>query len=198
MTRRKKKKAVSLSPGYNGGLELAPVVVDDPFEKGEQLIVMKNTRTHPLDHLLARGHINVVQFTAGNSFLAIYEQAEIGGAGAIDYSATKVDTSFVHRGIPEGTAEAVMSLAQLSRALGRRGYAMCCKVIGARLGLHDYAGQIDRSGLPSHRTKLFVHDYFRSVLDDLADHFGSAVGKPTTKVERWGAEGYKPTHSRGD
>lgn len=152
-----------------GGAEYAAVKIADPFEPERPLAALKNIRVHPLDYLEARGRITAAQKAAGDWFLEIYEHAEIGGARAIDYERVKVDVSFVHRGIPKETAEAVQQLAAIRLAIGATFYRVLLKIIGEKMMPVDLGREWGKPW------KL-VAGVFRLALDDLVDFRGVARG----------------------
>jgi hypothetical protein len=164
----RKKKPVTL-PGRNSAIELAEDKVLDPYD-GKPLDVVRNTRVHPLDYLKAHGRITFEQKAAGDAFLAIYDKAEIGGARAIDYERVKVDVSFVHRGIPAGTAEAIQNLAAIRLAVGPRPYKILLMVIGER----QMPSEIAERNWCSHNA---ISQILKWALDDLIDFLGAAQGR---------------------
>lgn len=173
---RKRKKPITLpSVGFNGNIEIHFAEVEDPFEKGKRLSVAKNVATHPLDHLLARSHITIDQKAAGDRFLRLYEDAEIGGARAIDYSRVKVDVSFQHKGLNPRAGKAIDELEAIRAIVGRRSYGLLWEVIGRRRSPHQIAAEIDKAEIGSRRTREFILTSLRHSLDDLAGHFGVAA-----------------------
>ncbi len=168
-----RKKQVSLAGC--GGAEYAVVKIADPYQPEEPLAVVKNIRVHPLDYLEKRGRVTTAQKAAGDWFLEIYERAEIGGARAIDYERVKVDVSFVHRGIPKETAEAVQQLAAIRLAIGATFYRVLLKIIGEKMMPADLGREWDKPW------KL-VAGVFRLALDDLADFRGAAKGPAKGRV----------------
>ncbi len=178
---RRNNKPVTLPPGFNGDIDLQMVDVPDPFEPSKTIRVAKNTKVHPLDFLHNNGRIDDAQFEAGNKFLLIYERAEIGGAQAIDYSRVKVDVSFSHSGLSPDVAVAVTELGEIKCELGRKSYELACRVIGGRVSLSRIAGEVDKNEDPSWKTRGFVNQRIKEVLDELCIYFGSAVG-PRSKI----------------
>lgn len=173
MVKKRKKKAVSVATvGRSGNVEIQMVEVEDPFESGKKLVVAKNVFTHPLDHLRARNAITHDQKTAGDRFLALYEQAEIGGARAIDYSRVKVDVSFEHKGLDPKVGRAIDQLEEIRAIVGRRSFVLLWDVIGRRRSPHQLAAEIDGAALASRRTREFLMMTLRHALDDLISHFG--------------------------
>jgi len=181
--RKAKVKPVSL-PGCNGQFELVSDTVDDPYERGAKVNVLRNAHRSPLALIFERGRLHSqseglsdaeARLKAGERFRAIYERAEMTTAQSIDYSAPRVDTSFSYRGIPEGQADAYKALARASLALGGH-YTMIRAIVGE-----------ERSFLPwlnthygyeaSRRQRLDAYQALRDALDVLVDHFGIAKGR---------------------
>lgn len=171
----RRKKTITL-PGRNSAVEFVQSIVPDPYD-GKPLAVLRNSKQHPLEHLYAHKRINDAQKAAGDKFLEIYDAAEIGGARAIDYERVKVDVSFVHRGIPPQTAQAVQDLKSVHRAVGPWPYKLLVAIIGERqmpseiARLHGY----NRDG---------VALSFKMALDDLSKHIGAATGPRSIRRDR--------------
>lgn len=194
MGNRRKKRPVSVA-GNNGKIEIEFTQVPDPYEPGKMLDVAKNVRVHPLDALRARDRINDAQKAAGDRFLAIYDRAEIGGARAIDYSRVKVDVSFEHRGLDPGVAVATDELIAIRRQIGKRPYALLCRVIGERISLRTMASAVDAHDRqlkhldwPSRDTVSHMYRSLQEALDDLADHFGVAKGVEKSTIRAYDEE----------
>ena len=179
---RRKLRPVTLPPGFNGDIDLQMVDMPDPFEPSKTIRIVKNTRTHPLDHLHAKGQITDAQLAAGNRFLQLFEDAEIGGARAIDYERVKVDISFQHAGISPDVARAIEELKAVERSLGKRTYLITRMIIGQRITPFELAREKDRCEIPSRRTREYFTARFRDILDELADHFGSARGPERSTI----------------
>jgi hypothetical protein len=171
--KRKKPKTVSLAPigRASGNFDLGLVDVQDPFEPGQTIRVVKNNAVTPIDHLRARGALTLDQKAAGDRFMALYEAAEIGGARAIDYSRVKVDVSFEHKGLDPRVGEAIDELEAIRAIVGRRSYQLLWDVIGNRQSPHLIAARIDNASIASQRTRKFVITALCFALDDLIEHF---------------------------
>lgn len=170
--KRKKPKSISLPVvGRSGNIEIHMVEVSDPYEPDKKLMVAKNVATHPLDHLFAREAITRDQKAAGDRFLGLYEDAEIGGARAIDYSRVKVDISFEHKGLDPRSGQAIDELDAIRAIVGRRSYQLLWDVIGRRQSPHQIAAEMDQALVGSRRTREFLLTSLRHALDDLTAHF---------------------------
>lgn len=192
MTTKRTRKKLKLAPkaigGANGQIELAPVEVADPYDPNRlaRITVMRNVAAKPIDQLHARKHLDDAHKIAADTLAGLLQAAEIGGAQAIDYSALRVDTSRVERTISERGQKAAQALAEVRHDLGRRQYDFICRVVQGGFTIHDLAREIDGGYTPSHRTRLWVTDTIRRVLDDLVHHFGVGKGREqaTIRVQR--------------
>lgn len=70
---------------------VARAVVDDPFEVGSVITVLRSLRDDPLARLHDRHQIGDIQFKAGRMWQNDYEAAEIGSARGIDPAKDQVD-----------------------------------------------------------------------------------------------------------
>lgn len=174
MSRRRKPRPVTLAEACPG-IEVVQAEVADPYD-GKPLKVSKNARVHPLDHMAHRGRLTDAQKMVGDRFLAVWDRSQIGGARAIDYERVKVDVSFVYRGLDEGAMQATAELGSICRAIGRRAYVLLVHVIGHREGIFDLARRLD--GRVDQKQAEHLSKSIREALDDLADHFGVAKGRP--------------------
>lgn len=183
MGRRRDRKPTLASTAACAGVEIQSVTVRDPYD-GRDLVVAKNVRTHPLDHMAARGRLSAAQKAAGDRFLAIWDRSQIGGARAIDYSRLRVDVSFAHSGLDASVAAATDHLRAICRDIGKRAYRLLVLVIGGRMAVFDLARRLD--GTVDDHEARHVSACLREALDDLADHFGVAKGaaKPLPPYER--------------
>lgn len=187
---RKRKPAPVNLPGYDGRMELAPDIVDDPMpvKEGEKRAVMRNMAVSPLLAIFYRKRLHapwespdeaVVRFEAGQKFRALYERAEMGGSRAIDYSALKVDVSFVYRDVPESAVEALRALARAARAL-KHHYPTIHAIVGEEVKFAIWADQV--AGREAGRAdRLDAYQRLRDALDALVNHFG--IGKGRNRVE---------------
>jgi len=188
-SRRRQQPSIPVL-GRDFAMEIEKAVVPDPYEQGALLEVRKNRRVHPLDYEHHNSRIDDAQKTAGDAFLLRYEAAEVGGAGAIDYGKTKVDTSLTYTGLSDRQLWGHSQLAAIRKSIGRRRFDILIHVIGRRTPIHDFAAQLGRASPPSWRTIQQARRAFVLSLDALVDHFGAMTGKEKVPissfhVERW-------------
>lgn len=96
-----------------------PIMVDDPYERGEKITVLRQLRGDPLGRLHAHGQIDDAQYHAGRAYQQDWEAAER-GARAIDPTKEAVDGGQLPEPITEGQAKARARLIEVQRELGRR------------------------------------------------------------------------------
>lgn len=145
-----RKKPVSLAQQYPQAV-LAADDVDDPFEKGAKLRVVRNLKEHPIAMLAHNGRITEAQRIAAMEFCRRFEAASIGQQKAIDYSKTRVDGGGGLEPLPERVQEAVEWLKRCSRYVGSRAWPILISVAGEGRGIQDTAKLFYRSGCPKGR-----------------------------------------------
>ncbi len=182
---KKGKLPVSLH-GSNGQIELAPAEVVDPYDRTAKVLVMRNVSSRPVDALHSRGHLDDAHKAAADKLERLLEDSEIGGVQGFDYSKIVVDTSRVETCVSDVVIRADKALAQVRHELGRRQYDFIVRVLMGGRSVHLLAHEIDgsdpRVGLPSRRTRDFVTDCIRRILDDLVLHFGVGKGPERTTI----------------
>jgi hypothetical protein len=111
-------------------------LVDDPYEHGKMLGVVRSLRDDRLALLRNRGHILQHQFAAGRAWQQLYEHAEIGGARSLDPGKLRVDTSGGNVVVAARRLRAVKRLVRIRRRVGARGEALLYGVLvdGLTLG----------------------------------------------------------------
>lgn len=97
----------------------APLEVDDPYERGGRITVMRQTRGDPLARLHAHGQIDQAQYNAGRAFQRDWETAER-GARAIDPTKEAVDGGRIPEPLTDNQAQAKTRLINVQKELGRR------------------------------------------------------------------------------
>jgi hypothetical protein len=95
------------------------IEVEDPYERGEMIVVSRQLRGDPLGRLHAHGQIDQAQYNAGRAFQFDWETAER-GARAIDPTKEAVDGGQMPEPITDGQAAARVRLVEIERELGRR------------------------------------------------------------------------------
>jgi hypothetical protein len=79
------------------------IEVEDPYERGEMIVVSRQLRGDPLGRLHAHGQIDQAQYNAGRAFQFDWETAER-GARAIDPTKEAVDGGQMPEPITDGQA----------------------------------------------------------------------------------------------
>lgn len=137
-------------------------VVDDPYEPGSNIAVLRATRDDPLAGMFSRGSIDLAQMSAGRKWQQHWEDAEIGAVRAIDPTKEPVDG----KGPPpapftERKRLAMLELRQVSIVLGWEGNRIVNEILGDRLGLFIVA---ERHNKP----KKYMGQRFRECLETMA------------------------------
>jgi hypothetical protein len=154
--------------------QLTLVDVPDPFEPGRKVAVLKNVSVHPAESMLSRGYIDAAQHAAAGTLRRLYEQAEIGGSAAIDYSRVRVDGGILADPLAEETYAARRALIAARRAVGEMGWAILSPIMGEGISIEQVAR--DRPalsrGLKGKRAEGYISGRLREALDDLVKHWG--------------------------
>lgn len=156
----------------NRGVEsyLTPKEVDDPYEAGGKIIVMRNTRNDPLGGMHARGSVDEAQYQGGRAYQDYFEIAQ-GHQQACDPSQPYVDQSFRHRGVSVTLSEAYKRLNAANRKLGQSGAALVMDVLITGLSISQVA---EKRGLGGELELKYLGRRFRECLDTLAFLYGFA------------------------
>lgn len=173
-------------------------IVDDPYEPGAKLPVVRNVSEHPLTYLHARGRLHgaasmasrdsdgvaAMRFDAGTRFRSHYERAIIGGAQAIDYSRVKVDGGQMSEPLSETVQASHAWLNDVAKSnVGAIGYAVLVAICGEGKTLPVVALKFEGSiGLTGRRAEGYVSGRLIEALDALAQHLGldARPGKAST------------------
>ena len=155
--------------------QLAPQEVDDPFEPGAKIIVMRSIRNDPLAALHARNQIDDAQYHGGRAFQRDFETAERGPC-AIDPSKEAVDGGRVPEPITDDQRMAVERLGRADRELGQHGAAIARAIL-----IHGMTiAQLGASrGTTTEPELKYLGARFRECLDCLAEVYGFSQ-KPHT------------------
>lgn len=152
---------------------LVPMEVDDPYEDGGKIIVMRSKRDDPLGDLHARHMIDEAQYQAGRAFQRDFETAER-GPRAIDPSKEAVDGGLAPEPLTVAQMAAGRQLAIVYRKLGHDGSA----IVHGVLVHHRTRKQIAASrGLVGKKWEEYYGIRFRECLDCLALVYGFAMEK---------------------
>lgn len=160
---------------FNKGVEnhVAPEEVDDPYEPGATIIVMRQKRDDPLGSLKSCRSINSAQYEAGRAFQNDFETIER-GAQAVDPSKPYVDCSRNPQPLSAAFSESLARLNKAERALGQDGSALTHDVLVSR---KTYSQIATSRGLSGRRSEEYFGMRFRECLNCLAVVYGFAMEK---------------------
>ena len=151
--------------------QVAPVEVDDPYEEGAKIVVLRSTRNDPLAEMKSKGQIDDCDYVAGRHWQAAWENAEIGGIRAIDPTREMVDGGRLPELLTDTQRRAVQDLKAAREALGREGHSLICDVLGSGMSITQAACN---RGLSSETDRKYIGKRFRECLSTLALRFGYA------------------------
>ena len=159
----------------NRGVEnyLTPKEVDDPYELGGKIIVMRSTRDDPLADLHARHMIDEAQYQAGREFQKHFEAVE-SGARAIDFTKEAVDGGRLYEGITDARMKSSDMLTIAYEKLGLNGQIIVHEVLVHNLTRKQMA---ESRGLSGKAWEEYYGKRFRECLDTLALVYGFAMEK---------------------
>jgi hypothetical protein len=155
--------------------QVAPVDVDDPYEPGGKIVVLRSTRHDPLAEMQAKGQIDQCDYVAGRHWQAAWENAEIGGVRAIDPGREMVDGGRLPELLTDTQRRAAQDLSAARGALGHEGHALICDVLGRGMSITQAACN---RGLVSEVDRKYTGKRFRECLSTLAVRFGYANRNP--------------------
>jgi hypothetical protein len=151
---------------------VTPVEVDDPYEQGAKIMVLRSTRHDPLADMMAKKQIDQCDYVAGRHWQAAYENAEIGHVRAIDPSKEAVDGGRIPEVLTDQQRRAVQDLKAARAALGPEGYALIVDVLAKGWSISQAAAERGRF---KERERLYVGSRFKECLSTLAKRFGYAT-----------------------
>jgi hypothetical protein len=186
MARRKLKKAVTLAATVKGvkthdrraidvatGARVAVVIVDDPYEHGAKITVVRNLRHDPLADMQNSGHIDQCQYLAGRHWQRAWDLSQGKSVRAIDPSKECVDGGQIAQStVTDAQIKAFGELAKAMTDLGMIGESLVKDVLGENLSLWQCAV---KRGQTSEAARKFFGQRFRECLDTLAVTFGYAA-----------------------
>jgi hypothetical protein len=159
--------------------QVAPVEVDDPYEQGAKIMVLRSTLHDPLADMKAKGQIDPCDYVAGRHWQAAWENAEIGGVRAIDPTREAVDGGRQWEALTDTQRRAAQDLKAAREALGREGHLLICDVLGAGMSIAEAARN---RGLISEADRKYAGKRFRECLSTLAIRFGYANREPGPRL----------------
>ena len=148
---------------------LVEAEVDDPFEAGSRISVLRSTRDDPLADQRARGHIDEAQFLAGRQFQRDFEVAER-GPRAVQLNEA-VDGNPPLETLTDAQLKAGKALSRCYGALGRDGSILAHDMLIRSMTLRQIA--ISR-GMPGREWERYLGQRIKEVLNCLAIVYGFA------------------------
>lgn len=151
--------------------QASPEEIEDPYERGAIIVVMRSHRDDPLGKLKAHGHIDPAQYAAGRQYQEDFEAVEKGPC-AIDPQKEAVDGGRMPEPITDQQQEATKRLNVANRMLGQDRCALVMDVLIHRRTMEQIAVRRDRQG------KYWEEKFgamFRGCLDLLAVEYGLAM-----------------------
>lgn len=180
----KQQKQRGATPDGLQQLILAAATVDDPLEKGAKLGVVVNIRHDVLRQWHSRKAIDDAQFAAGRWFQALWEKAEIGGAGSMRYDRPRVDGGFPVDPLTEQVMQARLDLNGIAALLGMIDYPLMGRIVGQGVAVEAEA----RTGSwGDDRPERYVGRRVRQALTALAEHRGTK-GPDKARTRGWREE----------
>lgn len=144
--------------------QYAAVEVDDPFEPGTKITVLRQLRCDPLGRLHAHHQIDEAQYHGGRYYQQDWEAAER-GAKAIDPTREAVDGGRLPEPITEAQEKARKRLIKIHGELGRTMRPLMQAILIEKTSLEGFSIQSGRSGK---RWANYYGKLFRDGLDLLA------------------------------
>lgn len=153
--------------------------VDDPHRTGRKVLAATSLRDDPIGRLHKRKQIDDAQMQAGRKWQEDWEEAEIGGARAIDPSREHVDGGHIPEPWNERQMAATQRLARCSRWLGMEGEALVRDVLGNRMSLAQCAIVRGMNPKDDGRDIKYLGRRLRECLETLAHRLGLAIKGPS-------------------
>lgn len=174
---RKKKPAIvakphdrRAEPPHNATITTDQV--DDPYEPGASLLVVRSLRDDLLATMLHRRQITRWQFEAGRQWQILWQQAEIGSMRSIDPEQLRVDGTSPTN--PARRWRALQRLHHISKIIGTQGQGMLYDVLVTGLTLRGIAAGRGLSSRPGSNDLIYLGRRLRECLDAVAHELGLA------------------------
>lgn len=151
--------------------EVARAAVDDPYDPGAHITVLRAIRDDPLARLRARDQIDEAQYRAGRAWQADHEAAESGRLASLDLTRIKSDGGAYTGPDTDRVDAARKRLARDRALLGARAEAVLRDVLARGLMLEQVAV---RHGHPDARSRYYFGRLFREALETIAKARGLA------------------------
>lgn len=151
--------------------EVAPIVVQDPYDHLGKIQVFRSTRDDPLAKMHVRGQIDDAQFNAGRAYQRDWETAER-GPRAIDPTKEAVDGGRLPEPLTEGQRKAAKALNAVLEELGTDKLTIIHEFLIERLTV---AGIAFRRGYSTEHWAKYFGQRLRGALEELAVVYGFAM-----------------------
>lgn len=146
--------------------------VDDPYEAGGKIVVLRSTRHDPLMDRKNRKYIDQAQFVAGRHFEMAFEHSEIGSVRAIDPSKEAVDGGRLPEMVTDAQRKGWQDLTAAKGELGPWGYDLVCDVLGRKLSINQAAM---KRNMNRELDRKYMGRRFDECLQSLAYRYGYAM-----------------------
>lgn len=157
---------------------VSPVIVDDPYEAGAQITVLRSLRDDALARLACRGHIDRQLVLAGRAWQADYELVEIGNLRGIDTTRDAVDGGRFPDLDTDRRCAASDRIARDDKALGQEGAILIRRVLVSGMTFEQIGAE--RGDIGQFMIK-YLGRRFREALETLAQIRGFVSGgRPNT------------------
>jgi hypothetical protein len=158
----------------NRGLaaHLVEAEVEDPYQPGARIGVLRSVRDDPLADHLSRGHIDQAQYLAGREFQKHFQIAER-GPRAVQWT-DAVDGGLPHEPLTSAQLMAGKWLAKCYRKLGADGSALVNDMLISNVTAKQIA---EARGLSGREWARYYSKRFLECLNTLASVFGFADGR---------------------
>lgn len=153
--------------------QYAAIEVDDPYEQGEKIVVLRQLRSDPLARLHSHHQIDDAQYHAGRCYQRDWEVAER-GARAIDPTKEAVDGGRLPEALTDRQIAARKRLTRIRVELGRSMRTLLDGVLIERKSIEGFTIGQGRHGA---RWCNFYGKMFREGLDVLAIEYELAGAK---------------------
>lgn len=150
--------------------QYAAMEVDDPYEQGEKIVVLRQLRSDPLARLHSHHQIDDAQYHAGRCYQRDWEVAER-GARAIDPTKEAVDGGRLPEALTDRQIAARKRLTRIRVELGRSMRTLLDGVLIERKSIEGFTIGQGRHGA---RWANYYGKMFRDGLDVLAVEYGLA------------------------
>lgn len=165
--------AIGHRPQLGDSEHLDVRTIESPYTKGKRVNAVVSLRNDPLGRLYKRHQIDDAQMQAGRKWQEDWEEAEIGGARAIDPARVAVDGGRIPETWNERRMAAATRLSRCAKWLGLEGEALVRDVLGNRMSLALCATSRGMSG--GKHDLEYLGRRLRECLETLAYRLGFAV-----------------------